>query len=70
MGVGVLHKNVSQMLATINFSSGEIARKTLSVKKNFISNVNLGQTNCLNLDKFVIGNDIPNYQSAPLALNL
>ena len=28
---GVLHKNVSQILTTINFSSGEIDRKFLSV---------------------------------------
>ena len=34
--VGVLHKNVSQILATIDFSSGKIVSKTLSVlRKNF-----------------------------------
>ena len=26
---------------------------------NFIGNINLGQTSCLNLDKFGIGNNIP-----------
>ena len=54
-----LHSNVSQVLATINFSSGEIARKTLSARKNFIGNINLGQTSHLNWDKFGIYNDIP-----------
>ena len=33
-----------------------VARKTLSIRKN------LGQTNYLNLDKFGIGNDIPDCQ--------
>ena len=40
----VLHKNVSKILATIEFSSGEIARKTLSYRKSFTGNINLGQT--------------------------
>ena len=57
--MGVLHKNVSHILATINFLSGEIAEKTLSVRKNFIGNINLGQTSHLNLNKFGIGNDVP-----------
>ena len=55
-GVGVLCNNVSQILAIINFSSGEIARETSSVRKNFIDDINLGLTNCLNLDKFGIRN--------------
>ena len=65
--VWALHKIVSQILATINFSSGEIARKTLSVGNNFTGtcNINLGQTSHLNLDKFDISNDIPDCQSAP-----
>ena len=58
-GVEGLHKNVSQILAIINFSSRESAGKTLSVRKNIIGNTNLGQTSRLNLDKFGIGNDIP-----------
>ena len=41
--VGVFHKNVSQILVTIYFSSGEIARKTLSAKKSFTGNINLGE---------------------------
>ena len=32
---GGLRKNVCQMLETINFLTGEIAGKTLSVRKNF-----------------------------------
>ena len=47
-GGGGGHKNVSQILATINFSSGEIDGKFLSVWKNFIDNINLGQTSRLN----------------------
>ena len=47
--------NVSQILATVNFSSGEIDGKLLSVWKNFIGNINLGQTSRLNVDKFGIG---------------
>ena len=39
---GELHKNVSQTLATIDFSSGKIAVKTLSVRKNSIYDINLG----------------------------
>ena len=48
---------------TINFSGGEIAGlETLSVRKNFIGNINLDQTSCLNLlDKFGIGNDISDF---------
>ena len=36
------HKNVSQILAIIYFSSVEIAGKTLSVEKNYKDNTNLG----------------------------
>ena len=38
-GGGGLHKNVSQTLATVNSSRGEIARKTLSVMKSFTGNM-------------------------------
>ena len=40
----VLHKNVSQILAITDFSSGHIVGETLAVKKNIIGNINLGQT--------------------------
>ena len=66
-GGGLLHNNVSQILATNNFSSGETDRNFLSVLKNFIGNINLGQTSHLNLGKFGIGNDIPDCRSAPFA---
>ena len=57
-GESEVHKNISQILAAINFSSGEIDGKFFSVWKNFILvTQNLGQTSCLNLDKFGIGND-------------
>ena len=48
---GELHKNVSQILTTVDFSSAEIAGKSLSVRKNFKGNINLGQTSRLNWDK-------------------
>ena len=47
-GEGGVHKNVSKILATINFSSGDTDGKFLSVWKNFIGNINLGQTSRLN----------------------
>ena len=34
-------------------------QKTLSVRKNLTVNTNLGQTSCVNWDKFGIGNDVP-----------
>ena len=46
-------------ITVIDFSSREIAGKTLSVRKNITGNINLGQTSHLNLDKFGTGNDIP-----------
>ena len=68
-GRGGLHKNVSQISGTINFSSGDIAGKTLSVRTSlYKSNTNSSQTNHLNLDKFGMGNDIPDHQSALFAL--
>ena len=54
--MGVLHKNVSKIFVTIDFSSGQIANKTLSVRKNFTGYVNLGQTSHLNLEKSGIDN--------------
>ena len=45
----------------------EIAGKTLSVRKNIIGNINSGQKSRLNLDKFGIGNEIPDCRSAPSA---
>ena len=66
-GGGGVNKNVSQILATINVSSGEIYGKFLLVCKHFIGNINLGQTGLLNVDKFGIGNDISHCRSAPFA---
>ena len=40
-GGGVLKKNVFQILAIIDFSSGEITGKTLSVRENIIGNINI-----------------------------
>ena len=61
----VLHKNVSQILAIIDFSSKEITRKILSARKNTMSNITLSQTSSLDLDKFGGGNYIPDCRSAP-----
>ena len=44
-----LHKNVSQILAIINFFKWRITGKTLSASKDIIGNVTLSQTNRLNL---------------------
>ena len=41
------------------FSSREITGKTLSARKNIIGNINLRQTSCLSLNKFGVGNYIP-----------
>ena len=65
---GGVHKDVSKIfIATINFSSGEIDGKFLSVWKNFIGNINLSQKSRLNLDKFGIRKDNPDCRSAPFA---
>ena len=40
-------------------------QRTLSVWKDFISNINLGHTNSLNLNKFSIGNNVLDCLSAP-----
>ena len=69
-GGGGLHKNVSHTLATIDFLRREIATKTLSVRKNVIGNINLGQTSLglLNSEKFGISSlYIPDCLSEPFA---
>ena len=55
---GVLYDNDFHNLATVDFSSRQIAKKTLSVRKNQTANTNLGQTTRVNMDKFGIGNDV------------
>ena len=67
LGGGGLRKNVSQILAVIDFSSREITEKTLSARKNIIGNITLSQTSCLSLNKFGVGNYIPDCRSAPFA---
>ena len=44
--------------ATIDFSSGDIATEHLLVRKNFISNINLGKTSYLNFNNFGIDNNV------------
>ena len=67
-GGGRLRKNVSQILALIDFfSSREITGKTLSARKNITGNITLSQTSCLSLNKFGVGHYIPDCRSAPFA---
>ena len=40
---------------------------TMSVRINFVGNMNLGQKSCLNSDKFGIDNDISEWWLAPFA---
>ena len=61
----MLHKNVSKIFAIADFSSAEITGKTLSVRKDIIGNINLGQASRLNLDKFGVGNYIRDCRSSP-----
>ena len=44
----MLKKNVFQILAIIDFSSGEITGETLSVRENIIGNINSDRTSRLN----------------------
>ena len=44
------------------FQAEKWQEKLLSVRENFIDGVNLGQTSYLNLDKFGIGNNVPEGQ--------
>ena len=69
-GVGVLH-NVSQILAISNFfKQKNYWKKTLSARKNIIGNITLSTISRLNLDKFGIGNYIPDCRSAPFVLTI
>ena len=58
-GGGGVHKSVSQMLAIVYFFDRHITGKTLSARKNVIGNITLSQISGLNLDKFGVGNYIP-----------
>ena len=49
-GVGVYTRTLfSQILAAVDFSSRQISGKTLSIRKNYIKNINSGQRSSLNL---------------------
>ena len=45
-------------------------QRTLLAWKDFIININLGQTNSLNFNKFSIGNNVPDCLSAPFTYGL
>ena len=49
------------------FQAEKLLEKTLSSRKNIIGNITLSKTSRLNLDKFGIGNYIPDGRSAPFA---
>ena len=66
---GGLHKNSSQILAIIDFFKRRNYQKTSSVRKNTIANINLSQISCSNLDKFGVGNGIPDCRSATIGIN-
>ena len=68
--VSVLHKNVSQILAIIDFFKQRNYRKNLVSKEENYRYITLSQTSCLNLDRFGIGNYISfnsDCRSAPFA---
>ena len=66
-GVSVLHKNVSQILAIIDFFKQRNYRTNLVSKEENHRYITLYQTSCLNLDKFGIGNCISDCRSASFA---
>ena len=66
-GVSILHKNVSQILAIIDFFTQRNYRKNLVNKEENYRYITLSQTSGLNLDKLGVGNYISNCRSAPFA---
>ena len=59
-GGGGLQKNVSQILATIDFSSEEMSGKNSSVRKNCVRHTHkFDQTSRLNLERFDMGHNVP-----------
>ena len=66
-GVSVLHKNVSQILAIIDFFKQRNYRENLVSKEENYRYITLCQTSCLNLDKFGVGNYTSDCRSAPFA---
>ena len=63
--MSVLHKNVSQILAIMDFFKQRNYRKNLVSKEENYRYITLSQTSCLNLHKFGIGNYISDCPSAP-----
>ena len=47
------------------FQAEKLLEKTLSARKNIIGNITLSKTGHLNLNKFGVGNYIPDCRSAP-----
>ena len=67
-GVGVFTQERFSNFSNNRFFQGEkLQEKALSARKNIIGNVTSSKTNRLNLDKFGIGNYIPDCRPAPFA---
>ena len=49
------------------FQAEKLLEKTLSARKNIIGSITLSKISRLNLDKFGVGNYIPDCRSAPFA---
>ena len=63
VGGGVIQECFSNVSNNRFFKLGHF-QKTLLVKKNYISNINLSQKIYLNFDEFGIGNNVPDCLSA------
>ena len=66
-GRGFTQERFSNFSNNRFFQAEKLLEKTLSVRKNIIGNITLSKTSRLNLDKFGIGNYIPDCRLAPFA---
>ena len=66
-GRGFTQERFSNFSNNRFFQAEKLLEKTLSARKNIIGNITLSKTSRLNLDKFGIGNYIPDCRLAPFA---
>ena len=66
-GGGFTQERFSNFSNNRFFQAEKLPEKTLSARKNIIGNITLSQTSCLSLNKFGVGNYIPDCRSAPFA---
>ena len=66
-GRGFIQERFSNFSNNRFFQAEKLLEITLSARKNIIGNITLSKTSRLNLDKFGVGNYIPDCQSAPFA---